>query len=420
MRWLGVATVAVLTTAGFGSTAAPAFASNIAGTWNPSFGLQGATGDVLAVAVSGSKIYIGGSFTNFGGQPTGTYQHVAEWTGTRWISLDGGVNGNVYALTVLAGKVYVGGDFTTAGGVSAKHLATWDGHAWSDVGGVATKGGEAISGGFESLATDGTSVYVGGGQFDTAGSTAVNSIAAYTPGAGFAALGMGIQDCMSCGPNKTPGDVRALLWANGKLYAAGSFTGAGGIVTGSFASWTSTGWVTYGGGLTRFGGSSSGVVESLTTDPARPRCLSAAASTTPVALRPAASPNSPEPRGRVSASLTEDEPEHDQDGAPPDPPGDQAPPRPPGPLRAIPPRVAQRRARPIRRERITRGDPLPSPSPYPLASSSSLGSRRRPGSARRTESGRPARVVSMPSRRTIKRIMPPAFSAAARAYATAG
>ncbi len=223
---------------------------------------------MLAVAVSGSKIYIGGSFTTFGGQPTGTYQHVAEWTGTTWVPLGGGVNGTVYALTVLAGKVYAGGEFTTAGGSAANRLAAWDGHAWSDVGGVATTGGEAISERVESLATDGTSVYVGG-QFDTAGATPVNSIASYTPGPGFAALGMGVQDCMGCGANKTPGDARAVLWANGKLYVAGRFAGAGGIVTNSFASWTSAaGWATYDSGLTQFGGSSEGVVESLASDPA--------------------------------------------------------------------------------------------------------------------------------------------------------
>ena len=64
---------------------------------------------MLAVAVSGSKIYVGGSFTTFGGQPTGTYSHVAEWTGTKWVPLAAGVNGNVYALTVLGGTVYAGG-----------------------------------------------------------------------------------------------------------------------------------------------------------------------------------------------------------------------------------------------------------------------------------------------------------------------
>jgi hypothetical protein len=268
-RWLGAAAVAVLTVTGFvsmASAAPPSTSATIAGAWSPSFGLQGATGDVLAVAVSGSQIYIGGSFTTFGGQPTGKYEHVAEWTGSKWVSLGGGVNGTVYALTVLAGKVYAGGDFTAAGGVAAKNLAAWDGHSWSDVGGVATTGDEAISERVESLTTDGTSVYVGG-QFDTAGSTAVNSIAAYTPGTGFQALGDGAQDCMNCGPNKTPGDVRAMLWANGKLYAAGRFGGAGGIVTNSFASWTSaTGWASYGSGLTQFGG--EGVAQSLAADPA--------------------------------------------------------------------------------------------------------------------------------------------------------
>ena len=267
-RWLGALVIGLLAVATFVGISPSASASTIAGSWSTSFGLQGAGGDVLAVAVSGSKIYVGGSFTTFGGQPTGTYSHVAEWTGTKWVPLAAGVNGNVYALTVLGGTVYAGGDFTTAGGLPANHLAAWNGHAWTDVGGVSTTGGEAIGERVESLTTDGTSVYVGG-QFDTAGSTAVNSIASYTPGTGFAALGVGVQNCMSCGPNKTPGDARALMWANAKLYVGGSFAGAGGVVTSSFASWTqAAGWMTYGSGLTRFGGGSAGVVESLAVDSA--------------------------------------------------------------------------------------------------------------------------------------------------------
>src|SRR5262245_57861706 len=62
-------------------------------------------------------------------------------TGTGWddrfapVGLGGlGMGGNVLAVAVLGNDVYAGGDFTAPGGVSADHIARWDGTAWSALG----------------------------------------------------------------------------------------------------------------------------------------------------------------------------------------------------------------------------------------------------------------------------------------------
>ena len=57
-----------------------------------------------------------------------------------WSALGSGVDGRVNAITFdSAGNLYAGGDFTHAGGVTANHIAKWNGSSWSaiaDIGGV--------------------------------------------------------------------------------------------------------------------------------------------------------------------------------------------------------------------------------------------------------------------------------------------
>ncbi|MDW8145463.1 MAG: hypothetical protein RMJ48_04040 [Roseiflexaceae bacterium] len=89
----------------------------------------GLNSTVLALAVSGSDVYVGGKFTNAGGVPNTS--RIARWDGAQWRPLGGGVNGSVSALAVSGGQVYVGGAFTDAGGnVNADYIARWDGAQW--------------------------------------------------------------------------------------------------------------------------------------------------------------------------------------------------------------------------------------------------------------------------------------------------
>src|SRR5262245_10444890 len=76
--------------------------------------LAGVTpGAVNAIAISGSNVYVGGTF-NAAGDISVNY--IAKWDGTTWSTLGSGMNGFVCALAVAGnGDLYGGGTFITAG-----------------------------------------------------------------------------------------------------------------------------------------------------------------------------------------------------------------------------------------------------------------------------------------------------------------
>ena len=89
---------------------------------------------VGALAVSGSDLYAGGSFTTAGGVVA---NGIAKWNGGGWSALGSGMGGvypYVWALAVSGSDLYVGGIFTTAGGIAANRIAKWDGSSWSALG----------------------------------------------------------------------------------------------------------------------------------------------------------------------------------------------------------------------------------------------------------------------------------------------
>ena len=96
------------------------------GTWFP-LG-SGVEGGVWAIAVSGTQVYVGGTFTHAGGQPA---NGIARWDLSAnagqgaWFPLGSGVAGYVYAIAVSKTQVYVGGAFTQAGGKPSFYLARW-------------------------------------------------------------------------------------------------------------------------------------------------------------------------------------------------------------------------------------------------------------------------------------------------------
>ena len=72
------------------------------------------------MAVSGSDLYVGGWFTNAGGISA---NHIAKWNGSSWTALGSGMNDTVSKLAVLGSDLYAGGWFTTAGGKGSAYLA---------------------------------------------------------------------------------------------------------------------------------------------------------------------------------------------------------------------------------------------------------------------------------------------------------
>ncbi|MCI0539834.1 MAG: hypothetical protein L0Z50_31890, partial [Verrucomicrobiales bacterium] len=74
---------------------------------------SGLNGNVNALAVSGSDLFVGGWFTAAGGAPA---SRIAKWDGSVWSALGSGVGANVNALAASGTDLYVGGAFNTAGG----------------------------------------------------------------------------------------------------------------------------------------------------------------------------------------------------------------------------------------------------------------------------------------------------------------
>jgi hypothetical protein len=117
-------------------------------------------GSVVALAVSGSDLYAGGSFTSTGGVAA---TNIAKWDGNSWSPLGSGLNGGVAALVVSGGNLYAGGSFTMAGGGAGNYIAKWDGTNWSALGSGLRAGSSVFA-----LAISGSELYAVG-DFTTAG-----------------------------------------------------------------------------------------------------------------------------------------------------------------------------------------------------------------------------------------------------------
>jgi hypothetical protein len=153
-----------------------------------------------------------------------------------WTSMGGipGANAYVYAAVVdESGTLYVGGNFTAIGDVNANCIAKWDGRSWSPL-------GSGIEGGpprpfVRALAVSGSDVYAAG-SFTIAGGIVATNIAKWD-GTNWSSLGLGM--------NFT---VEALAVLSNDLYAGGGFTMAGGSAS-YIAKWDGSRWSPLGSGV---------------------------------------------------------------------------------------------------------------------------------------------------------------------------
>ncbi len=214
--------------------------------WDRRFAPPGVGGTVQAIAVSGTDVYVGGSFVTAG---EFVVNGIAKWNGTKWSALGGGVSRTnppssyaaVYSIAVVGTDVYIGGNFDTVGCISANGIARWDGNAWSAVGG-GVSGGSVNPGTVYALALDGTDLYVGG-SFTQAGTTSANNIAKWD-GSNWSALGSGVDG----GAN--PPYVKAVAAKNGQVYVGGTISTAGGVSAAGIARWDGTNWLPLASGFT--------------------------------------------------------------------------------------------------------------------------------------------------------------------------
>lgn len=279
---------------------------------------------IWTVAIKGTDVYVGGFFTDLGGNPRADY--IARWDGTGWRALgsrDGGAQGALsQRVTQIEvgpdGQVYVAGLFRDAGDVpTADFIARWDGSAWHGVGHdpsnkregaiqsavtdlAFAKGNLYVVGWFEnafgderadhiarfdgtrwrpvgsnaagtdgvfnddvwSVAASGTDVYVGGAFTDAAGKARADHVA-HWDGTAWLPMGSGAGGKGAA----IRGDVYTLAIVGSDVYVAGAFTDAAGIPQAdTIARWTGTRWRALGKSEDGTDGALQGSITDLFVD----------------------------------------------------------------------------------------------------------------------------------------------------------
>ena len=178
--------------------------------WNPNFALPCAVHSILD---DGREVFVGGSFRSANGNPVKNLVAVS-YNGNVVTSLRTAANGTVRALALDGSRVFVGGAQTSVGGVlrtsiAALDLATGEALAWNP--GVA-------SGTVRTIALAPGRVYLGG-TFQNVGGFARNYAAAVDTGAG-------LVQSWNPAPDSS---VRVILVNGSSVYVGGHFRNCGGV-----------------------------------------------------------------------------------------------------------------------------------------------------------------------------------------------
>ena len=176
-------------------------------------------GSISAVAADGAGgFYLGGSFTSLNGIPRSRLAHVAAdgtldpmWKPT----VAGSTPTEVYALAVSGSTVYVGGSFTQVSGTTRNRAAAVDATTGTVMAWNPNVGGSQVS----ALAVSESTVYLGG---NFSGATAINGNVTRNRAAAVDAT-TGIVQAWD--PNLN-GAVTALAVSGPTVYLGGGFSGA--------------------------------------------------------------------------------------------------------------------------------------------------------------------------------------------------
>jgi len=192
--------------------------------WNPN-----TSGTVQAIAVSGSTVYLGGSFAKVGGKVHTDIAAVDATTGVPIAGFKAKANAAVMTLATNGTSVFAGGNFTTMNGIAAGYLA-----AVNPSTGALNSGWQATANGavLASTLIPGGGALVIGGKFTTVNGTAQNHLASLVPSTG----------ATQKWANHTPYAVVALASDASGVYVAGAGTG------GNFAGFSSAGSLLWQGG----------------------------------------------------------------------------------------------------------------------------------------------------------------------------
>lgn len=187
---------------------------------------------VACLAVSGSRVYVGGFFTKIGSQTRRGMAAVDAATGalTDWNPNVTGSSGfpGVLALAVSGSRVYAGGDFNFIGGKARNGLAALD----ASTNGTATDWDPKVSLTVRALAVSGSTLYAGGyGVKDNGSGSSVTGSIAFAADVATGALTAWAPNPSGFSQNLTSvnDDVYALAVSGSRVYLGGSFKSVGGL-----------------------------------------------------------------------------------------------------------------------------------------------------------------------------------------------
>lgn len=186
----------------------------------------GTDNPVYSMTISGTRLYLGGSFTTYDGAPRGRVAAVDSATGAVDPAFlpGAGAVGEVHALAVSGTRLYLGGNFGIYAGATRNNVAAVSAttaavdNGWDPPGGA--------NGAVQALAVNGARLYVGG-EFTSFGGVARPYIASVTTAAG----AVDATFDPGTGPN---GSVYALA-VGARLYIGGTFTSYNGTARSNVA-----------------------------------------------------------------------------------------------------------------------------------------------------------------------------------------
>jgi hypothetical protein len=187
-------------------------------TWRPDVTGGGFGATVNALALAGSDLYVGGIFTQVGGQARSGLARVStSGTGAVDATWNPGTSGLVRALALSGPHLYVGGSFANIGGLARNNLAklSTTGTGAVDATWNPSPTGSISSGFVSTLALAGTNLYVGGAFSQIRGQTVGNIASVGTTGVGAANQTWG---------SGASGWVSQVALLGEDLYVVGDFT----------------------------------------------------------------------------------------------------------------------------------------------------------------------------------------------------
>ena len=212
--------------------------TGVATGWDPD-----ANGDVAALAVSGSTVYLGGQFNgpnSINANTTGVtrnYAAAVDATNGAATAWDPDANNVVVALAVSGSTVYLGGDFTGPNSINANTTGVTRNYAAAvdATSGVATGWDPDANSYVDALAVSGGTVYLGG-YFNGSDSINANTTGVTRNYVAAVDATSGVATAWNPNPN---GTVYALLAApDGSIYVVGYFSSLDSVAQSEFASFS--------------------------------------------------------------------------------------------------------------------------------------------------------------------------------------